>query len=203
MLPVVHVVSVVDVVDIDIVSPVPSFRPGFRTGINHTEPVATILETRVAFDYDDGDFVNTEPVSAAEISVEAINRDAISVVAAAIVPGAMLALPIVCTLALPDVLPHVAGSGLVSPHLAKFNRTMRTVHVTLGASLKRLMGFARLLVVIFRAISLVVAVLRLRGMHAFVVKVALLSARATLFMTSRPAVLSSGKSCCSQQQSHY
>jgi hypothetical protein len=65
------------------------------------------------------------------------------------------------------------------------------------------MGFARLLVMMFRAIA-AVAVLRLRGVLAFVlVKFTLLSVRATLFMTSRPSVLSAGKPCCPQQQSHY
>ena len=185
MLPVVHVVSVVDVVDINVVSPVPGWRPCFRTGIDDAEPVAPELKTRVAFDCDHGNFVNAEPVSAAEISVEAINRDAISVVAAAIVPGAMLSLPIMRTLALPDVLPYIARSGLVSPHLAKFYRTMRTIHVRLGASVECLVGFARLLVMMFRAISLVVAVLRLRGMHAFVVKVALLSVVGTCDVSRR------------------
>ena len=52
----------------------------------------------------------------------------------------------------------------------------------------------------FPAIPLVVAVLRLRGMHALVlVKVALLSVRAALFMTSRPAILRAYESCRSQQ----
>ena len=46
MPPVVHVVSVVDVVHIDIVGAVPGRRPGFRTGINHTEPIAPELEAR-------------------------------------------------------------------------------------------------------------------------------------------------------------
>lgn len=199
MLPVVHVVSVVDVVNIDIVSPVPGGRPGFRAGINHAEPVAAVLETRVAFDYYDRYLVDAEPVSAAEVGVEAIVRNAVSVVSAAIVPGAVLALPIMRTLALPDVLPYVARSVLVSPYLAKLYWTMRAIHVTLRFSMEGLMGLARLLVMMFRAISGVVAGLRLRRMHALVlVRVTLLSVRAALFMTSRPAVLSAGKARCCQ-----
>jgi hypothetical protein len=40
--------------------------------------------------------------------MEAIFRNAVSAVAAAFVPAMMLMLPISCTLALPDVLPHIA-----------------------------------------------------------------------------------------------
>ena len=72
MLPVVHVVSVVDVVDIDIVSPVPGRRPCFRAGIDDAEPVSTELEARIAFDYDDRNLMDAEPVSAAEMGAEAI-----------------------------------------------------------------------------------------------------------------------------------
>ena len=46
MPPVIHVVSVVDVVHIDIVGAVPGRRPGFWARINHTEPEASELETR-------------------------------------------------------------------------------------------------------------------------------------------------------------
>jgi hypothetical protein len=82
---------------------------------------------------------------------------------------------------------------------------MRAIHVTLWFSMDCLMQFARLLIVMFGAIRLVVAVLlRLRWTLAFVlVRIALLSVRATLFMTSRTAVLSDGKACGSQQQCHY
>ena len=202
MLPVVHVVSVVDVVDIDVVSPVPGRRPCFRAGIDHTEPVAPELESGIAFDYDDGNLVDVEPVAAAEVGVEAIWRNTVSVVAAALVPGAMLTLPIMRTLAFPDVLPHIARSGIVPSYLTKFHRAMGAVHVRLGSTMDRLMEFVRLLVMMFRAISWVVARMRLRGVRAFVlVRIRRLSVRAALFVTSRPAVLSTGKTCCSQQQS--
>ena len=111
MLPVKHVISVIDVVHIDIVGAVPDGRPGFRAGINHTKPEASELETRGTFDYDDGYIVDAKPVSTAKMGAEAIFRNAVSVVAAAFVPGVMLTLPIVRTLTLPDVLPDIAGPG--------------------------------------------------------------------------------------------
>jgi hypothetical protein len=133
------------------------------------------------------------------MSAEAIVWNAVSAVSAAIVPGTMFMLPVVRALALPDVLPYVTRSGLVSSHFAIFHRSVGAVHVRLGASVERLMGFASLLVMMFRAIALAVAVLRLGWMLAFVlVKFTLLSVGAALFMTSRPAVLSAGKPCSPQ-----
>jgi hypothetical protein len=108
MLPVVHVISIIDVVDIDLIGPVPNRRPGFRAWIDHAEPVAAELETRRAFDHYHWDVVDAKPVSTAKMRPEAIFRNAVSVVAAAFVPRPMLTLPIVGTLALPNVLPRVA-----------------------------------------------------------------------------------------------
>jgi hypothetical protein len=108
MLPVVHVISVIDVVNVDVIGPVPNRRPGFRARINHTEPEAPDLETRRPFDHYDWDLVDAKPVSPAKMRAEAIVRNAVSVIAAAFVPGAMLSLPIVRTLALPDVFPSIA-----------------------------------------------------------------------------------------------
>jgi hypothetical protein len=108
MPPVVHVISIIDVVDIDLVGPVPDRRPGLRAGINYIKPEAPKLETRGAFDHYDRDVVDPKPVPTAEMSAEAVFRDAISVVAASLVPGTMLTMPISCTLALPNVFPPIA-----------------------------------------------------------------------------------------------
>ena len=104
MLSVVHVISVMDIVDIDIVGPIPNRRPGFWARINHAKPEAAELEARGTFDHHDWDVVDAKPMSTAKMRPEAIFRNAVSVVAASFVPGAMLTLPIVRTLALPDVL---------------------------------------------------------------------------------------------------
>ena len=108
MPPVVHVISIIDVVDIDLVGPVPDRRPGLRAGINYIKPEAPKLETRGAFDHYDRNVVNAKPVSTAEMGAEAVFRDAVSVVATTFVPGTMLTLPISCTLALPNVLSYIA-----------------------------------------------------------------------------------------------
>ena len=63
--------------------------------------------------------MDVKPVTTAKMRPEAIVGNAVSVVAAAFVPGAMLALPIVRPLPLPDVLPGVAWSGLGPSDLAQ------------------------------------------------------------------------------------
>ena len=132
VLPVVHVIPVIDVVDIDVIGPVPNRRPGFRAGINHTEPEASELETWRTFDHRDWNFVDAKPVSTAKMCTEAIFRNTVSVVAAAVVLGAMLTLPIVCTLALPDVSPYIAWSRLGPSHLAQL---LGSMPAALGAPL--------------------------------------------------------------------
>jgi hypothetical protein len=112
MLSVEHVISVIDVVHIDIVGAVPNRRPGFRARINHAEPQASELETRGTLDHYDGYVVDAKPMSTAKMGTETIFWDAVSVVAATFVPGAMFTLPIVGALALPDVLPYIARSRL-------------------------------------------------------------------------------------------
>ena len=75
--------------------------------------------------------MHAEPVSAAKVSAEAVFRNAISVVAAAGVPGTMLTFPIVRPLALPDVLSSRPGPA----HLAHVCRLMPAVRLMVGASL--------------------------------------------------------------------
>jgi hypothetical protein len=134
MLSVEHVIPVIDIVHIDIVGSVPNGRPGFWARINHSKPEASELETWGTFDHHDWYVVHAKPVSPAKMSAEAIVRNAfcaedatralrtggprsegritvvtaVSVIAAAFVPGAVLSLPIVRTLALPEVLPHIS-----------------------------------------------------------------------------------------------
>ncbi len=51
---VVQVIAVVHVVDVDVVVVVPVISPGFRPGINRTDPVTLVLEARVSADYQEG-----------------------------------------------------------------------------------------------------------------------------------------------------
>jgi hypothetical protein len=105
MLSVVHVISVIDVVHIDIISSVPNRRPGFRARINYTKPEAPELETRGAVDHNNWYVVDPKPVSTAKMRPKTILWNAVPVVAATFMPRTMFMSPVVCALALPDVLP--------------------------------------------------------------------------------------------------
>jgi hypothetical protein len=133
------------------------------------------------------------------MGAEAIFRNEISMVTAARVPGAMLTLPVVRALALPDVLPYRPGPA----HLVQVRRSMLAVRLMLRASLDCVMEFARLLVPMFRPIGVVVAVLRLRLVGAVVVNVTFPAVVITTFMISRPVVLCTGKHGYCQQESQY
>ena len=197
-----QIVAVIDVVDIDIVGAIPGWRPCLRAGINHTEPEAPELKTGATFDHYDGNVVNAKPVSAAKMSAEAIFRNAVSVITAALVPGAMLTAPIVCPFALPDVLPRIAGSRLGPSHFAQLRGCVSIVGLMRGNSLDR-MGSAKFLVPLFRHVSLMLAVLRLRLVRAFVLVSVTFPRVGTTFVISLPAVLCAGEHRCSQQQSQY
>lgn len=134
--------------------------------------------------------MDAKPVSAAKMGAKAIFGDAVPVIAAAGVPGAMLVLPIMCALALPDILPSRPGPA----YLANVRRAVPVVRVVLWASLHCLMEFTRLLVPVFRPVGVMVAVLRRGWVRVSVVRVTFLSVGTTLVI-SRPAVLCAGKHC--------
>jgi hypothetical protein len=108
---VVHIVSIVDVVDVDVIGSVPHRRPGFRARINHAEPEASELETRRTFNHYDWNFVDPKPVPATKMRTEPILRNDVSVVAAAFVPGAMFTSPVVGSLSFPNVLASIPWRG--------------------------------------------------------------------------------------------
>ena len=104
MATVAEVVAVVHVIHVNIVGLVPVRRPGFRPGINNPEPKTAVLEAGAAVDDDHGRAVNAEKVSTAKMLAEPVLWNAIAYVTSAVVPGAVFALPMPCTLTLPDIV---------------------------------------------------------------------------------------------------
>ncbi len=88
-----QVVAVVDVGDINVVCVVPIIRPVFRPRVNHTEPIAAVLEAGISAYNEEGEAVDAEPMVAAEVSTEALVRNAVAVVAAALLPSAVVGIP--------------------------------------------------------------------------------------------------------------
>jgi hypothetical protein len=193
MAPVVHVIAVIHVIHVDIVGSVPDRRPGLWARVNHTEPEAPELKTRGTLDNYNRDVVNTKPVSAAKMSTKAIFRNAVSDVASAFVPGAMLMLPIVCALALPNITPIIVRRFVVS-RLVQLCWAMSAV---LRTPLDRLMIFVPLFRSACIMVMVIVAVLRRSWACAFVVVVTLMPVRTTLMIFL--AVLCPSNQCRSQK----
>lgn len=116
MAPVVHVIAIVDVFDTDVVGLVPVGCPIFRPRVNHREPVASVVESGVIVDHNDGDAVDAKPASTAEVLVETVFWNALPVVAAALPPVVMFALPIMGAMDLPGMF------CLAGMHLARVFR---------------------------------------------------------------------------------
>jgi hypothetical protein len=92
---VVKVIAVIDVVDIDFVVVIPVISPVHRPWINRTEPITLILESRIPAYNQERLAVDTESVIRSKVNAEAVVRYAIAVVPAALLPRAMLGLPVV------------------------------------------------------------------------------------------------------------
>ena len=91
---VVEVIAVVHVVDVDVVVVVPVISPGFRPWVNGTDPITLVLEARVSAYHQEGKSVDAESVAGAEVSAVAVVRNAVAAVATALLPGAVIGLPV-------------------------------------------------------------------------------------------------------------
>jgi hypothetical protein len=91
---VVKVVAIVDVVYVDIVIVIPVISPIFRPRVDGTDPVALVLEARVSPYNPKGKSIDAEPMAGPKVSAVAVVRDAVAVVAATLLPGTMVRLPV-------------------------------------------------------------------------------------------------------------
>jgi len=91
-LSVVKVIPVV-IADIHVVAGIPVLRPVLRPRVYHHEGIAAVLEAGVTPN-DEGLAVNPKPMTLAEIETEAIFRNEVAAIAAALIPSAVIALPI-------------------------------------------------------------------------------------------------------------
>jgi hypothetical protein len=91
---VVQVVAVVHIVDVNIVVVIPVIAPGFRPRVNCADPITLVLEARISADNQEGKAVDAESVAWAKVSVVSIVRNAVAAVATALLPGAVIGLPV-------------------------------------------------------------------------------------------------------------
>src|SRR5229473_2622460 len=101
---VIEVVTVVDIVDVDVVGVVPVIPPGFRPWINGADPIAVILETGISAHNQEGKTLDSEAMVRSKVSAVPVVRDAVAPVAAPLLPGAVVGLPILRAMLLPCAL---------------------------------------------------------------------------------------------------
>jgi len=101
-----QVIAVVNVFDIDLVRVVPVGAPVSRPWINHAEPEAIVLEAWIPADHHEGQAFNAEVVIVTEVSTVLLLGDPVAAISAALVPGAMVALPVSGAVLLPAGLFH-------------------------------------------------------------------------------------------------
>jgi hypothetical protein len=90
---VVQVIAVVDVDDVNVVVVIPVIAPVFRPRVNGTDPIASVLEARVSAHHQEGQAVDSESTVSTKVSAETVVRNAIAVVAAALLPSAVIGIP--------------------------------------------------------------------------------------------------------------
>jgi len=101
---VIQVISVVHIAYIDIVIVIPVIAPIGWPWINDAEPIATVLKARKSADHKEGESADAESMPLAEGDAEAVVGDPKAVVAAALLPGAVVSLPVSCAVLLPCAL---------------------------------------------------------------------------------------------------
>ncbi len=107
---VVQIIPVPGVVDVHIIVFVPIVWPVLRPRINDAKPKATVLETGISTDHHDGVGVDTEGVRRTKVAAIMVVRDAVAIVAAALLPIAVLRLPVMSA----TLLPHAPLFSLLN-----------------------------------------------------------------------------------------
>ncbi len=102
---VIHVIPVVNVVNVNVVGFVPGVRPVFRPRINQTEPEASVLEPWISAHDNYRDGVNAKPVATAKMRAEMAFGNTVASVTATFVPVMMFMLPMLCAMAFPSFSP--------------------------------------------------------------------------------------------------
>jgi hypothetical protein len=100
--PVVQVIAVAVVGNVDIVSLIPIVSPVIRVRIHEREPIAAVLESRHPAIQHEGHAVDTERVIGAVVAGVVAVGDAVAAIAAALLPGSLLISPAWSAMLLPD-----------------------------------------------------------------------------------------------------
>ena len=96
-----QVIAVVYIGDIDIVVVIPVISPILRPRVNQTDPITLVLEAWVATNDEEGQAVDAESVVGPEVPAVTVVRDAVAVVAAALLPVPVVRFPVLGFMLLP------------------------------------------------------------------------------------------------------
>lgn len=84
--PIVHIVAVAPVINVDVVVVVPVVRPVFRPRVEERNPVPLVLEARVSSIDHEGKSVDPKPMLRPKVTAIPIGRNSIAVITAALLP---------------------------------------------------------------------------------------------------------------------
>ena len=87
---VIQVITIVDVIDIDIIIVVPVISPIGWPWVNKAEPIAAVLEAGVSTLNHERKAANSEPVARPKVSTKPAVGNAISVISATLLPGTVI-----------------------------------------------------------------------------------------------------------------
>jgi hypothetical protein len=129
---IIEIIAVIGINDIDIIVFIPIVGPRFRPRIKHIEPIPVILKTRISAIHFHVQAIEAETVVSAEVTVVMVFGNTKAAIAAAIGPGAVLALPVAGAVLLPHamlfaLLDALRGLGSGLPFLHAFCLRLRLV----------------------------------------------------------------------------
>ena len=108
---VIQIISITVVIHINVVAVVPVACPVFWPRVNQSEPKAAVLEAAISAYIHYREAVDDEPVILPVIGTKTVIRNAVAAIPAALLPGAVIGLPVTCAISLPGGLLFVCVFG--------------------------------------------------------------------------------------------
>jgi len=101
---VVQIIAVFRVIDIHIIVFIPVVMPVFRPRIKDTEPIVVVLKTGISAENFQREAIDSKCVARTEVAAKMVVGNMIAVVAAPLLPGAVLGLPAMGAMLLPHAM---------------------------------------------------------------------------------------------------
>ena len=101
-----QVISITAVIDVNIVSLIPVTAPVLGVRVHHREPIAAVLEARIAALIREWEAIDAEEVTVAIVAAEVVLGNPVAMIAAALLPIPALVFPMIRSPLLPGTLLH-------------------------------------------------------------------------------------------------